>query len=305
MAKYTTEVRTICEFYAGLDESVGVGSVDDVISQARDKIFNFNYPIFDTTYKPVLESKILKHYYTNEIGFESVGLWKLFLNDKMNMIMPYFNQLYESEKIKFNPFTTTEMITLKNGENQNNSNGADTNIKNSNSIDSINKNSNSFENANETSDSNDHNESINNSIVQRNNKENGENINKYSDTPQGTVANLLNGTYLTNATQDTTNTSKNDHDLSQGVIKGNNTNNSTNNNYRVKQDSENDVHNNINNDVTQNYNTNQNNTVEYYIENIAGRNISGSELLLKWRDTFINIDELVVNELSDLFMHLW
>ena len=34
MAKYTTEVRYICESYAGLTESVGYDSIDDVIEKS-------------------------------------------------------------------------------------------------------------------------------------------------------------------------------------------------------------------------------------------------------------------------------
>lgn len=102
MAKYTTEVRTICEHFAGLDESVGYASVDDVISQAYPHIFD-EFPLFDETYRETLCSKILKHYYTREIGAESFGLWKLMLNRRMAEIMPYYNQMYESTLITIDP----------------------------------------------------------------------------------------------------------------------------------------------------------------------------------------------------------
>ena len=72
MSKYTTEVRFICEHYAGLDESEGYANVEEIIERARPKVFDFDYPIFDSSYKPILETKILKHYYTREIGFETV-----------------------------------------------------------------------------------------------------------------------------------------------------------------------------------------------------------------------------------------
>ena len=103
MSKYTTQVRFICENYAGLTESVGYGKVDEIIASARKKVFDFPYPIFDETYRNVLETKILKHFYTREIGAETVGLWKLWLNTKMNEIMPYYNKLYKSELLDFNP----------------------------------------------------------------------------------------------------------------------------------------------------------------------------------------------------------
>ena len=111
MSKYTTELRFICETEAGLSESVGYNDVADVIATARPKIFSFSYPIFDNAYKPTLETKILRHYYTREIGLEVYGLWKLKLEAKMNEIMPYYNKLYESELIEFNPLYDTDLNT--------------------------------------------------------------------------------------------------------------------------------------------------------------------------------------------------
>ena len=67
MSKYTTEVRYICEYYASLSESADYTSVNEIISKSRDKIFSFDYPIFDESYREILETKILKRYYTREI----------------------------------------------------------------------------------------------------------------------------------------------------------------------------------------------------------------------------------------------
>ena len=48
------------------------------------------------------------HYYTREICEETVGLWKLRLCTKLNEIMPYYNQLYRSAAIDFNPLYDIE-----------------------------------------------------------------------------------------------------------------------------------------------------------------------------------------------------
>lgn len=115
MSKYTTEVRFICEQYAGLNDSVGFGGIGAVIESARSKIFDFKYPIFDEAYRGVLETKILKHYYMREIGLETVGLWKHYLDMKMNEIMPYYNQLYKSELLEFNPLYDIDITTEHTG----------------------------------------------------------------------------------------------------------------------------------------------------------------------------------------------
>lgn len=109
MSKYTTEVRFICETAAGYDESKGFDDVESILTAAAPVVFNFNFPIFDESYRLPLERKILRHYYTREIGEESVGLWKLRLDDKLNMIMPYYNKLYESELINFNPMWDVDL----------------------------------------------------------------------------------------------------------------------------------------------------------------------------------------------------
>lgn len=71
------------------------------IKSLIDNNFNFgldSYPIFDEEYRNTLNQKILNHYYENEIGFETANLFKFYLNNKMNEIMPYYNELYSVQK---------------------------------------------------------------------------------------------------------------------------------------------------------------------------------------------------------------
>lgn len=104
MSNYTTELRFICESIAKVPKSKGYRDIREIIEKSRKEIFCFYYPIFDENYRRALETKIIRHYYTREICEETVGLWLLRLEDKMNEIMPYYNKLYESELLKFNPF---------------------------------------------------------------------------------------------------------------------------------------------------------------------------------------------------------
>ena len=89
MSVYTAQLKTICESFAGLTSPAGYDEIDSVINLARPKIFRFNYPIFDVDYKPVLETKIIKHYFTREICWDTVGRWLLELDSRFNVIMPY------------------------------------------------------------------------------------------------------------------------------------------------------------------------------------------------------------------------
>ena len=71
------------------------------IKNLLDNDFDFglnNYPIWNETYRETLNKKILYHYYENEIGFETANLFKFYLNNKMNEIMPYYNELYKAQE---------------------------------------------------------------------------------------------------------------------------------------------------------------------------------------------------------------
>ena len=115
MSKYTIQLRFVCEQASGLDESKGYNGVEKIIEKAAPKIFDFYYPIFDPSYRRALEEKILLHFYTREICEETIGLWKLRLKSKMLEIMPYYNQLYESTLLKFDPFTDIDYTLTHKG----------------------------------------------------------------------------------------------------------------------------------------------------------------------------------------------
>lgn len=66
-----------------------------------DNDFDFQldeYPIFDENYRETLNHNILYHYYENEIGFETAPLFRFYLKQKLNEIMPYYNELYNVQK---------------------------------------------------------------------------------------------------------------------------------------------------------------------------------------------------------------
>ena len=112
LSKYTLEVRNICESLVARSERAKFMDVNEVIKLARPNIFNFDYPKWDSEYNEMLEEKILRTYYMREIGVETYGLFKLRLQVKLNDIMPYYNKLYESEKLKFDPLKEIYLSTV-------------------------------------------------------------------------------------------------------------------------------------------------------------------------------------------------
>ena len=118
--------------------SGGSSDVDNIIANSWDKIFTSKAPFFDEEYRSILCQKILKHYYLREICSETVGIWILWMNTRLEEIMPYYNQLYESAKIEFNPMYNVNLTREhKRTENEKasgnrNANGTGTSTINSN-----------------------------------------------------------------------------------------------------------------------------------------------------------------------------
>lgn len=167
MSKYTTEVRFICESLSGLDESKGGNNVDTIIANAWDKVFTTTATFTVPEFKAHICKAILKHYYTREIGAETVGLWKLWMNERFERILPYYDQLYQSQLVQFDPmkdvnFTRTLIRDLDSAE--------------------------AASGTNSGTSTGTHNQTNGNT-----------HRDLYSDTPQGAITGLENENYLTNA----------------------------------------------------------------------------------------------------------
>lgn len=275
MSKYTTEIRYICETYAGCKSSTGGDKIETIIQGAIPHIFNFNYPIFDVDYRNVLETKILKHYYTREISEETIGLWKLRLNTKLNEIMPYYNQLYKSELLEFNPFYDVDLTRDHNVQNNNNKND----VLESTGDNVI------------TSKGTASNDSTSKSNTTSNFEEDNTQRTLFSDTPQGSLSNVDNETYLTNATKVLANKT-NESNVDDVTDSTNKTESENVNSEKLKT------------------NTKESSTMkntEDYLEHVKGKQgtLSFSKMLVEFRETFLNIDNMILEELSSLFFGLW
>ena len=78
--------------------------VDDKLEDTREFIFDFDYPVLDETTKKRIEIAILKHYYYREIAFETIGEFKIKLNDRLNLIMGRYNAMYQKQDLTLSPY---------------------------------------------------------------------------------------------------------------------------------------------------------------------------------------------------------
>lgn len=205
------------------------------IKNLIDNNFDFkmdNYPIFDENYRKTLNKKILYHYYENEIGFETASLFRFYLNQKLNEIMPYYNELYKVQTKLLEGDNLTANVNLTETLKRDTSTDTNTNSKSNNS--GTNKNKNVF-----------------------------------LDTPQGDLykGDIDDTNYATNVTFDQNNTSNSIEDNTYSNGKG----------------------------------------TENYIKTIIGSNGNkyAVEILQQIKDNLLNIDMLIIDELSELFMGLF
>lgn len=307
MSKYTTELRFICETSAGLIDSEGYKSTKEIIEKSREKIFDFDYPIFDEQYRSVLETKIIKHYYTREICAETVGLWKLWLDVRMNNIMPYYNQLYKSELLDFNPLYDVDITTDYNKKEKHEEATSDSTVRTDNTNREESGNETRTDNLANNNKRTDNLSSTNTHSDMDNDSSTNDNLTAYSDTPQNGLTGINDLNYLTNATK--VNGSETKKHENNGTSKTDNTGTQLNEATQtgtVKTDYNSNVKNtgtvSDEGNGTRNYDN-----VNDYLEHVKGKRngTSYSKMLEEYRKTFLNIDQMIINSLSDLFMKVW
>ena len=161
------------------------------IKSLIDNNFDFqmtNYPIFDEEYRNILNQNILNHYYENEIGFETAPLFRFYLNQKLNEIMPYYNELYKVQRKLINDNLLLNNVNLTEQ------------LQGSNTTNTT-------------------------STSQSTNSGTSNNKNLYQDTPQGNISSQeidAENVYATNITLDRNTTNNTINDLSSASGNGTN-----------------------------------------------------------------------------------
>ena len=248
MSSYTTQLRYLLEMYAGVDGSLhgSIKTVDDVIGKGRRLLFG-SYPIFNEDYRGTLESKICRHYYTSEIGYETPEAFRLALYTKMNEIMPYYNKLYESELLSFDPFQNKDITTCTASDESHESNRMSSETINASGEDS------------------------------RENNETVHTLSRSSDTPHSALIGVEDNRYLTQAA------------VTDAKTSGNQSGDYMDYSQRIG-----------------NHDDNESEHVESW-NTVQGKDSSESysDLLIRFRETFLNIDMLIIKELEPLFFGLW
>lgn len=300
-----------------------------------------NYPIFSESHRQELNQKIVNHFRYREIGYETVTQFIFALNRKMFEIMPFYNQLYESEELEISALTnySYDEISKKTGNDLLEKTGTDTNKQTGDSTrtdtgtqtnEQTGADKQTFEDVKNktTYGSNENENTTSTSDVKHGQTTTTEGTDTskrvHSDTPQGMLsanfpesANYASDADVTKNTSGST-VSQGGTDSTSGTIKA----------LKGKSGSDesvqsgdivttHDTQGKLTNDLTSKNEFNTDNSITYgsnakqNYDNQLSTNkqgyqgISPSELLQKYRDTFLNIDMLVISELEELFISIF
>lgn len=251
-------VRAICETLAGNIVS-NVSNFQSVISAAAPKVFNFNFPIFDESHRKELEEKILLWYYDREIGFRTVGRWQLGLAQYLNRIMPYYNEMYKTTSVSYDMLNDVDITesyshTSRGGEEQKSGReiiGSSTTLQNGTDTTSANSS--------------------------------GNTTSATSDTPQGTISDVDNYSYLTSYNKSTSSSQNG------GTVTSNSTNVSDNSTTEHGISTKNDTR------------------EDNYQKTTSGKSGGKTypEMIMEYRKAIANVDAMIIDELEDLFLSVW
>lgn len=156
--------------------------IKDLPIYAREKIFNFSYPLSSTISKRDFEILFLKHYMFRRINYDTFTSFQIHLDTKLNSILPKYNKMLEGfDKIVFDGNVEIHERT--------------------------------------TTDSR---ESSSSGSSESSSEATGDTDNRYSDTPQNAITDVKSGEYVTDYTynQTSSNTSSSSSSSTSNNISG-------------------------------------------------------------------------------------
>ena len=346
MSNYTMELRHICEHYAGLTpEEIMFASPSEIISAARTQVFDFEYPLYDPNHKTELETKILEHFYLREIGAETVGMFKLYLSRTMREIMPYFNKLYYSADLDYNPLYDVDIRRThqgagsgsaqesgrRDGTSENTRLEARTGNDTTNTTGSSEDRGTSSKTTTTSTTSDSTNNTTGSKTSSAQYSDNSTERNAYSATPESTIQGVegegsgsgnVNANYwltdyrkITNAKTGTSSASENTtgseaaHATSSGTQTetGSTTDNKTETGRSVTDSTDNATITDSGTTGETSSGTSSYTNNDSYIDTVTGKQGSASyaSMILEYRETILNIDMMIIEALEPCFMQIY
>lgn len=101
-------------------------SLDELIAKCQPLIFDFTYPFYNDSAgdKSNFEQQFIRHYWQQDIGLETMGQFKYYLQSRLIDVMPYYHDLYATQHLDYDPLsnrkiTRNSKLTIDDLENTN------------------------------------------------------------------------------------------------------------------------------------------------------------------------------------------
>ena len=265
-----------------LVEKYGTGTtIRDKIASALPYIFNFDFPMYDNSYKSVLETKIVKHYLAYELCNVDDEMWKLILDTWLNENMPLFNQRYATTLITIRPLVNQSVSTQKSSSSQRYEQGTNNSTVTNNDLSTA------------TSSSEDN--RAHGTTTQGDQKitrsHNDDKLVKNLETPNGSIQSLNDG-YMSSAVKEHISGGDSDKTNKVDIVTGEEHNLSESSSSSSSNGST----------TSTGGNSAQATTTDEWLDTVLGHaGISESKLLQEYRDVLIDIDKEIVAAIKPLF----
>ena len=275
----------------------------EMVENPLTPLFNFNYEFYcdELEEKKKFEEKFINHYWLYEIGCETPARWNQMLKSRLNLIMPYYRQLYQTElasqNINFLLNKDLRETFIREIDTENQLSGTNTTNQNSSGT-------NSFSQTGSTNSTNSMSQSATSSST-NSTEQNGTTTNTHKESAinDGVAMATLSDGYLTGTSSDTgtstndstsSSTSENESTTSSSSTDDNETSGTSNSTDSVE--------------TTGTTSQTGNEKMVEKTDLLSQGNIgvtSSAELLQKWREVLINIDEMIIKDCRDLFMQVY
>lgn len=257
-------------------------TVDEIIQNGKDKFFDFTFPWYadDKTGLDDFKNLFLRKNYMKQIGQETTAQFKLYVQARLMEKMPLYKQLYESTLLEYDPLINRKLTTTTT-ESENEERGKESeNIVSTTATGTTEENNNSNRSGSSTAQRN--------SESNMNTETNNQSV--HSENPEITMANKDYASSM-------------DREKKTEAGSGNENvdeNKSVNDNTTEHNNSDSNASSHETGNLEENEKKERNKNGNEVIEGFDGE--SQADAILKYRETILNLNEMICNDMNDLFL---
>lgn len=257
-------------------------TVDQIVENGKDKFFDFAFPWYadDNTGLEDFKNLFLRKNYMKQIGQETTAQFKLYVQARLMEKMPLYKQLYESSLLEYDPLVNRKVRTTTDETESEEKGKESENIVSTTATGTTEENNNS----NRSGTSVEQRNSETSMSIETNNQS------VHSENPEITMANK---DYASSMDRERKAESGNGNENVEG-------NKTVNDNATEHNTSDSNASSHETGNLSENENRERNKKGNETIEGFYGD--SQADAILKYRETILNLNEMICNDMNDLFL---